>query len=85
MWLALQLCLYKGWIDIPELSQSSSTQYSLIISFVLTVISLVNKIFSIVTTSKALKEDSLVYMMHNMTAKSAWIPFQRFMIDGNLS
>ena len=85
MWLSLQLCLFNGWIDIPELQQSNSTKYSLIVSFILTLISLVNKIVSIITQSKALKENSLVYMMHNMTAKSAWIPFERFMIEGSLT
>jgi hypothetical protein len=84
MWLVLQILLYKDILDLPELSSDKKTKYALVLSTVLTMFSLAEKLISVSTQSHALKEDTLIYLMSKMTANSKWIPFQRFIINRNL-
>ena len=56
----------------------------MIISGVLTVLQLVSKLASVLYESKALREESLVYLMSKQTAAAKWIPFQQLIIDQEL-
>ena len=57
--------------------ENKSTEVALIVSGVLTILQLASKLFSVISESKALKEESLVYLMSKMTSSSKWIPFQQ--------
>ena len=81
LWLLFQIGLTKKWLDLPELQENSRTEAALIISGVLTVLQLVNKIVSVVFESSALQEHPLIYLMSKQTANAKWIPYQQLIID----
>ena len=53
----MQLMIYKGWLDCPELQKDGKTSTALIVSFVLTLFSLLTKLNQVASQSKALKEE----------------------------
>ena len=69
---------------MTELRESSRTSVALIVSGVLTVLNLINKLGSVISESNALKEETLVYLMSKQTANSKWIPYQQLMVDHKL-
>ena len=48
------------------------------------MVSFLSEIVSVLIQSKALREDSLSYMMSKMTANSKWIPFQKFFLNRDM-
>jgi hypothetical protein len=49
MWLVLQILLYKEILDLPELKADKKTKYALVLSSVLTMFSLAEKLISVST------------------------------------
>jgi hypothetical protein len=70
----LQILIFNGLIDCPELIQGKSLSiltFSLFTAF----LSLCNSFFDTAVNAKSLREAPLIFLMTKLTANNSWIPF----------